>query len=124
MRVDGNNVLKVYEASTQAAELCRKGKGPVFMECLTYRLRGHVGPFDNIQGNHTDIRPPEEVAKWKKKDPIKKFRNHLIKSGLFETKYLQKVDSEIEIEVKNAHDFARKSPYPNPDELRKYVFKE
>jgi len=124
LRVDGNNVLKVYEASTQGVELCRKGKGPVFMEFLTYRLRGHVGPYDNIQGNHTDIRPPEEVAKWKKKDPIKRLRNYLIKSGLFETEYLQKIDSEIEKEVKSAHSFARDSKSPDKKEVAKYVFRE
>ena len=38
----------------------KNDNGPVFMECMTYRLRGHVGPDDNIQGSHTDIRPEEE----------------------------------------------------------------
>jgi pyruvate dehydrogenase E1 component alpha subunit len=59
--VDGNNVLEVYEAALKAVDLCRQGNGPVFMECKTYRLRGHVGPDDNIQGTHTDIRPAGSV---------------------------------------------------------------
>ena len=49
------------------------GQGPVFLEFLTYRFRGHVGPDDNIQGSHTDIRPKEEIAAWLRKDPIMNF---------------------------------------------------
>ncbi len=71
--VDGNDVLQVYDAGLQAVETCRSGEGPVFMEFMTYRLRGHVGPDDNIQGFHTDIRPKDEIAMWQQKDPIMKF---------------------------------------------------
>ena len=49
-RVDGNNVLRVFDRAVKAVELCRSGKGSVLIECLTYRFRGHVGPDDNIQG--------------------------------------------------------------------------
>ena len=68
-RVTGNDVLKVYETARKAVGLCREGRGPAFIECVTYRLRGHVGPDDNIQGSHQDIRPEQEIAKWKKKGP-------------------------------------------------------
>lgn len=74
--VDGNDVLKVHEASQKAVESCRRGNGPVFMEFMTYRFRGHVGPDDNIQGSHTDIRPKEEIAVWMENDPIKKFESY------------------------------------------------
>ena len=123
-RVDGNNVFDVYEASRSAVELCRKDRGPVFIEFVTYRLRGHVGPDDNIQGNHTDIRPKEEIEKWKKKDPIKNFEKFLIKNGILEKEYLKLINKKIEEEVKEAHNFAKMSPYPNPKELVKYIFKE
>jgi len=76
-KIDGNNVLEVYEATKKTVEMCRKGKGPVLLEFVTYRLRGHVGPDDNIQGLHTDIRPKEEVEKWKKKDPLEIFKSSL-----------------------------------------------
>ena len=123
-RVDGNNVLEVYEAARKAVNACRKGNGPVFIEFLTYRLRGHVGPSDNIQGNHTDIRPKEEIEKWKRRDPIKRFKAYLIKNKIFGRKDLEKIDREIAEEVKAAHEFAKQSPYPDPNELGKYVFKE
>jgi len=68
--LDGNDVLQVFEAGRTAVDQCRKGMGPTFIECLTYRFRGHVGPDDNIQGDHTDIRPRSEVESWLQKDPI------------------------------------------------------
>ena len=64
---------KYYEVAQKAVESCRSGKGPVFIEFLTYRFRGHVGPDDNIQGSHTDIRPKEEIEAWLKKDPLTAF---------------------------------------------------
>jgi pyruvate dehydrogenase E1 component alpha subunit len=122
--VDGNDVLAVYEAGRKAIEKCRRGDGPFFLECLTYRLRGHVGPNDNIQGLHTDIRPPEEVEKWRQKDPIKIFKSHLIKNKLFSAEELGKIDIEIDEEVKSAHFFAKESAYPEKSELMKYVFRK
>jgi pyruvate dehydrogenase E1 component alpha subunit len=122
--VDGNDVLAVYEAGRKAIEKCRRGDGPFFLECLTYRLRGHVGPDDNIQGLHKDIRPPEEVEKWRQKDPIKIFKSHLIKNKLFSAEELGKIDIEIDEEVKSAHFFAKESAYPEKSELMKYVFRK
>jgi len=122
-KIDGNNVLKVYEAIEKVVRLCREEKGPVFIEFLTYRLRGHVGPDDNIQGLHTDIRPKEEVEKWRKKDPIRKFKNFLITYGLPED-VLSKIEKETYREVENAIARAKKAPYPKRRELTRYVFKE
>jgi pyruvate dehydrogenase E1 component alpha subunit len=123
-KVDGNDVLEVYEVSKNAAGLCRKGQGPVLIEFMTYRLRGHVGPDDNIQGTHIDIRPKGEIEKWKKKDPIRKFEAFLIKNRILGKVDLEKTRKEAEKEVEEAHRFAKTSPYPNPHELTKYVFKE
>jgi len=80
--IDGNDVLQVYEAGQNAVEECREGEGPVFLEFLTYRFRGHVGPDDNIQGSHTDIRPKEEVEEWRKRDPIVIFEKYLLENDL------------------------------------------
>jgi len=123
-RVDGNDVLKVYEVSKNAVGLCRKDRGPIFIEFITYRLRGHVGPDDNIQGTHTDIRSKEEVEAWRKKDPIRRFEAFLIKNRILKKEDLRRINQEVEAEVKEAHRYAKMSPYPNPDELTKYVFKE
>lgn len=123
LKVDGNDVLEVYEAAAKALESCRSGNGPVFMECVTYRLRGHVGPDDNIQGTHTDIRPEEEVEQWRKKDPVTRFEKTLLEDGILKQEDIEAMKREAEEEVSKAHSFAEKSPYPKESELSAYVFK-
>ena len=123
-RVDGNDVLQVYETANKAVKKCREGQGPVFLEFRTYRLRGHVGPDDNIQGARTDIRPEEEIAKWRKKDPIEKFERFLIKNNIMDKEDIEKIMTQVEREVHKAHAFSHKSPYPEKGELTKHVFKE
>jgi pyruvate dehydrogenase E1 component alpha subunit len=124
LKVDGNDVIKVYEAAEKAVELCRKGNGPVFMECLTYRLRGHVGANDNIQGTRTDIRPIDEIEGWKKNDPVVNFKNFLLKNNILEKKVIEEINKEAKEEVEEAHLFSYNSSYPRKSELSKYVFKE
>ena len=123
-RVDGNDVLKVYEVAKKSVEMCRDSNGPVFIEFLTYRLRGHVGADDNIQGTRTDIRPKAEISKWQKKDPLKKFGKYLIKNKILDTIRLTSLHKSVRKEVEKAHEFAKASPYPKESELTKYVFKE
>lgn len=121
--VDGNDVLQVYEIGKKAVEQCRKGDGPVFIECRTYRFRGHVGPDDNIQGSHTDIRPREEIDLWLQKDPIKRFEEYLCGNKLFDRQALGEIKREVEMEVVQAHRFAADSPQPDRKDLGAYVFK-
>lgn len=121
-QVDGNDVLKVFEAAQTAAGHCRKGLGPYFIETMTYRMRGHVGPDDNIQGEHTDIRPAAEVEAWRKKDPIVKFENYLRDEKIFTQEELSEIRKDVESRVAEAQDFARNSPGPDIKELQKYVF--
>ena len=123
-RADGNNVLKVYEMAKKAVDLCRKNQGPIFLEFVTYRLRGHVGPDDNIQGTHTDIRPKEEVVAWLKKDPIQKFELFLVKNKILSKTDMDNIKKQAEKEVQKAHAFALKSPYPKKGEVTKYVFNQ
>jgi len=119
--VDGNDVLAVYEAGKEAVEQCRSGKGPIFMEFLTYRFRGHVGPDDNIQGSHTDIRPKEEVEEWLRRDPILLFEEYLLDNKLFDIAALENIRKEAEQEVALALDFAQNSATPKSEELTAYV---
>ena len=121
-RVDGNDVLAVYDAAAAAVERCRAGDGPVFLEFLTYRLRGHVGPDDNVQGTHTDIRPAAELAMWAERDPVTGFRHRLIDSGVALESDITAIEAESRERVIQAHQFARMSASPNPAELERYVF--
>ena len=123
-RVDSNDVLKVYEIAKKSVEKCRNGHGPVFIEFLTYRLRGHVGPDDNIQGTRTDIRPKAEIIRWQKKDPLKKFESYLLKNGVLKISEIEQIKKNVEKEVVDAHNFAKASKYPDIKDLEKYVFKK
>jgi TPP-dependent pyruvate/acetoin dehydrogenase alpha subunit len=116
-------VLQVYEIGKKAIDQCRKGEGPVFIECLTYRFRGHVGPDDNLQGNHTDIRPKEEIESWIQKDPIRRFEDYLFSNRLFEAQTLDEIKREAEMEVAEAHRFAKNNARPDRKDLNAYVFK-
>ena len=122
VQIDGNDVLEVYEAGKQAIEQCRKGDGPVFMECLTYRLRGHVGPDDNIQGSHTDIRPREEIKEWKKKDPIKRFERYLQENEVMDEEEIEEIKKYIQAQMEEALQFASARAFPDPRDLDKNVF--
>jgi len=108
--VDGNDVLSVYEVTLEAVEnRARKGEGPTLIECKTYRWYTH------FEGDKDD-RPPKEIAKWKAKDPIKRFRKHLITEGILNDKKDQEIISEIKKEVDDAVKFALESPEPEKEE--------
>lgn len=120
--VDGNNVLRVYESGKRAIDKCRKGYGPVFLECLTYRFRGHVGPDDNIQGTHTDIRPKNEVETWLKRDPITTFEHYLYDKAGISKSEMNAIRKEIEKEIEDAHGLAKNAPHPDRKDLMLYVY--
>ncbi|MCK4781652.1 thiamine pyrophosphate-dependent dehydrogenase E1 component subunit alpha [Candidatus Parcubacteria bacterium] len=123
IQVDGNDVLKIFKIAEKAVRLCRQGKGPFFIEFLTYRLRGHVGPDDNIQGSRADIRPAKEVEEWKRKDPVKRFEKFILENKILEETKIQEIKKQIQDEVKQAHNFAKQSPNPLKEQVNKYVFK-
>jgi pyruvate dehydrogenase E1 component alpha subunit len=122
-RIDGNDVLQVYEIFKKAKQICLEGNGPVFIEFLTYRLRGHVGPDDNIQGTHTDIRPKWEIEEWLRKDPIKRLELYIYKQNLATEVEIENIRYLVNLEVKKATDLALSSNFPNPSELEHYVYR-
>jgi TPP-dependent pyruvate/acetoin dehydrogenase alpha subunit len=121
-QVDGNNIFKVLDKARQAVSLCRQGSGPVFLECLTYRLHGHVGPDDNIQGTHTDIRPSEEIEDWRKRDPVLYLKNYLIQKNIASGPELQSWEARVGLEIKKAHRLALASRFPGAKELHRYLY--
>ncbi|MFH1728857.1 MAG: thiamine pyrophosphate-dependent dehydrogenase E1 component subunit alpha [Pseudomonadota bacterium] len=121
--VDGNDVLETYKVIKESVDLIKNGNGPVFIEFHTYRLRGHVGPDDNLQGEHTDIRPKEEIEAWVKKDPVIRIEKYLLENNLLDDNEKFEIKKQIEIEINEAIDFAKNSPYPDVKELYSNVFK-
>jgi pyruvate dehydrogenase E1 component alpha subunit len=120
--VDGNDVLQVLETSQKAVDACRNGNGPIFLEFMTYRFRGHVGPDDNIHGNHTDIRPQDEIEAWLQKDPIKRFEMYLLENQFIDENRVKTIRKDVASEISVALNFAINSPTPRTEDLLKYVF--
>jgi pyruvate dehydrogenase E1 component alpha subunit len=121
--IDGNDLVKVHEASVDAIASARAGEGPVFMEFLTYRMRGHVGPNDNIQGTLTDIRPVDEIERWRACDPIEAFAAFVASKGLASSGDLRSIHDGVAAAVERAHRFAAASPRPDGSEIAHYVFR-
>ena len=119
-RVDGNNVLAIEKIVKQMYDRAIKGDGPSFIECLTYRWRGHVGPHLDIDKG---IRTKEELETWMEKGPIRTYREFILENKLISETQLMEVDKNIETDIEAALFFARNSPYPDGNEVTKYVFR-
>jgi len=123
IEADGNDVIRVLEIARDAAEGCRQGHGPVFLELHTYRLRGHVGPDDNIQGTRTDIRPEAEIQEWRMKDPILRLEQHLLSQDGVSTEALEAIRQRVKHEVDDAFIYAIDQPRPPITEVTTDVFR-
>ena len=116
---DGQDVEKVYAAAKKAVDYVRSGKGPYFLELLTYRYRGHSMSDSNA------YREKEEERAWSKRDPIIILRDRLIESGDLTMDEYKQMDDEILDEIENEIiKFAEESPEPKVEELEKYVLAE
>lgn len=115
-RVDGNDVLAVYDATKAAVERARRGDGPSFIESETYRWYGH-----NI-GDPGTWRPEEEVKAWKAKDPIPRFRRLLVEQGVADEADLDAIDDEEDAELDAAVAAAEADPYPEVEEALEDVY--
>ena len=82
-RVDGNDVVAVYDAAARAVKRIRDGQGPYFLECMTYRWREHVGPMFDHELNRT-YRTREEVEEWMTRCPVKRSKDALRDQSLGE----------------------------------------
>lgn len=123
-QVQGNDVLKVYNTTKTMVKYAKNNQGPSFIECLTYRMRGHVGPDDNIQGEHTDIRPNKEVIKWAKKDPIKNFEKILMKKNILNKQTINNIYKKLNSKIIKAYKLTLKSDFPKQGELLKHVYEK
>jgi pyruvate dehydrogenase E1 component alpha subunit len=120
IRVDGNNVMEVYKAAKRAVEDARCGKGPTLIECMTYRWRGHVGPYDDLDKG---LRSKEELDYWMDRCPIKMLEKFLLKHDIMSESERDKIRKSISSEIEKAVIFARESPYPDEKDLLHDVFK-
>ena len=110
--VDGNDVLKVYDAAQKAVTRAREGGGPTLLNCDTYRFRGH-----HIGDPGTSYRDREEVQEQeRKRDPIRRLAAVLTeKEGVTEAQ-LSAIEAELAKDLEDALAFAKSSPEPLPED--------
>jgi pyruvate dehydrogenase E1 component alpha subunit len=113
---DGMDIDVVMESSAKAIDHVRSGKGPYFIEYMTYRFRGHS--MSDAKGYRTK----EEEQDWQQRDPIAIYSRRLIEQGLTSDDEMKQWEKEIDDEIENdIVKFAEESPEPNVADLNKYV---
>lgn len=110
VRVDGNNVIEVYLAAKTAVQNARGGRGPALIECMTYRWRGHVGPYFDLDKG---LRSQEELDLWMSKCPIKALEKQLLSNNIISESEINEIYQNAIKEVEDSVSFARESPYPD-----------
>jgi pyruvate dehydrogenase E1 component alpha subunit len=115
-RVDGMDLMKVYEAARDAIAYVRENSQPYLLEILTYRYRGHS------MGDPERYRKPDEVKKWQENDPIGIFRTYLTEKKSATAKALDEIEAQVEEEVNKAVEFAEQSPEPTMEELFEHIY--
>ena len=116
--VDGMDVIAVYEAAGEAIARARRGEGPTLLECKTYRFFDHVG----VRGMGLNYRTEEEVAQWKKRDPIDNFEAKLAEQGILSSAEAAAVHEQVAADIEAAIQFAEDSPYPDPEAILEDVY--
>lgn len=101
-RVDGNDVLAVYDAATEAVERARNGGGPTLIECVTYRMGNH-----NTSDNADLYREEELKEEWADRDPIDRFSTYLGHRNLLDDDRREAIQSEVDEAVADAVETAR-----------------
>jgi len=115
---DGMDVLAVESAAREAAALVRAGRGPYFLECRTYRFRGHSA-FD------TELyRTKDEVEEWKKRDPIPNFMQWLKESDLVTDADRDEIERSVAAEIDEAVAFAEAGTWEPVADLTRFVYSE
>jgi TPP-dependent pyruvate/acetoin dehydrogenase alpha subunit len=115
-QADGNDVLAVYEAARAAVEECRAGRGPAFLELLTYRRTGHS------RRDPCHYQPQEERAAWAAKDPIDRFAEILKSQAIADDAALEAIKDRVLRQFNAAVENAKRAPLPTLEDLTTEVF--
>ncbi len=118
--VDGNDVVKVRLAAARLIALAREGKGPGFLEAVTYRWYGHVDWREDIDVGFN--RSLEDVIAWRKRDPISRLVAGLQAVGFIDANQVADMEAEIAKEVADAWKMAQADAYPSLSALTSRVF--
>jgi pyruvate dehydrogenase E1 component alpha subunit len=117
-RIEGMDVMNVYEEAKKAIEYVRSGNGPYLLEIVTYRYMGHS------MGDPERYRDKQEIEKWREEDPIGIFRKKLLSKKTATAKALDEIEERALQDAEKAVEFGEASPEPAPEALFENVYVE
>ena len=120
--IDGNDVVAVVEAAKELINDVRSSKGPRLMELVTYRWYGHVDWRDDVDVGVD--RSLDDIENWKARDPIKRLSDSMIAEGLWDREQENKLNNELDEQIKVAWEKAMGDPYPNESAILDYVYSQ
>jgi pyruvate dehydrogenase E1 component alpha subunit len=116
MRCDGMDVLDTHAVIGEALRRARDERRPVLVEAITYRFRGHS------MADPEEYRTKEQVAEWRRRDPITLFSDRLISEGVMTAEEVEALDQKVVARIDEAVAFADASPFPPPESLYDNVY--
>ncbi len=114
--VDGNDVLDVYRATSEAVKRAREGGGPSMVDSITCRWDGHY------VGDPQAYRKEGDLEEWKKKDPIPRLEKKLMDEGMLDEAGKEAIIARIDQQIAESEEFAESSPFPTPEEALELVW--
>lgn len=114
--VDGMDLFKVNAQASEFIERARRGDGPAYLVCNTYRFHGHHA------GDPLNYREKEEVDRWRLQDPIERVKRAVIEARTMTEAEIADLEQQIEAQIEEAVDFAKNSPDPTPDQLMTDIY--
>jgi pyruvate dehydrogenase E1 component alpha subunit len=120
VRVDGNDVIAVFDAAQEATKRARAGEGPTLIECRTYRWKEHVGPYFDYDLGY---RSKEELDEWIERCPLRRYEEFLLNHHIMSELEMNQIAEQIDDEIEEAVLFAKNSPFPDASELITDVYR-
>src|SRR5919199_3443559 len=114
--VDGMDLFAVHAAASEQVERARRGDGPAYLVCNTYRYHGHHA------GDPLNYREREEVERWRQHDPIERVKRVAVEQGAMTAEEIAQLERQVEAQVDEAVEFAKSSPEPMPDQLMTDIY--
>ena len=109
VRIDGNNLLEVYETIKGVREYCINNQKPYLIECMTFRMRGHE------EASGVKYVPPELFELWEKKDPVKRYEEYLIETGVLSEAAIEKIKADTKAYIERELQIAGQARTITPD---------
>ena len=119
LRMNGNNLINVYQESKNIIQYTKKKVKPFFLQLDTYRYVEHCGPNSDDNLNY---RGKSELENWLKDDPLENFLKFLKEKKEYDQKKINQIKDSIILEINSAFKFAKNDKFPSPSSIKNFVY--